>query len=592
MQSRAPSESQVCSFATGLLTHCYEFPTDRNSTGTSLSLNGFIVTRPYASERVGLFLERAMMNIWCVHSYETSISAFQSSARFQGRNPTPTAWTITQSNSYDMIVKPLCKRLCEMGVRINLDTEVVGVSVAEDIGNSKVTTIALTQGSLNNGPVMIEQVENLILAVPLFNLAPLLNVPAEMAKEIQERDYLLRYNSEPRIDPVSQGRSKQLGGRATVDPWEALSVDQAAHDIYASCEINHRQITGRIDDLLYASDAKGAALAMLYVPFYRELPDIPPRGYVGLTGSVGSLTFINVPYLAEQLGTGMVLAIAISNFQIGLEQVVELGLADICGVNDPVIAGMVRSVMREVHRYLPFDWENVVFEKIVVKTNMKHKLFLNTVGTRLVAPKIHDRRIGNLFFAVQTKENPIEIATVEGAVFGGLQAAQALWCHDPVSRNNTVKPIGPVMPRQYNMTTLLLIKLVLTPWAIAAKFLTDAKDIVPGLTLPVLPELSNVALTPVSDAAIALIEVFDRPPLRPWRRESDLERKIATAMSVWVNATLDLATGPWWYGGQAVGALAMIARPSPSGSKAYIDRHTRPLQRQQRADRNLDPGRR
>jgi hypothetical protein len=142
------------------------------------------------------------------------------------------------------------------------------------------------------------------------------------------------------------------------------------------------------------------------------------------------------------------------------------------------------------------------------------------------------------------------------------------------------------------MTTLLLIKLVLTPWAIAAKFLTDAKDIVPGLTLPVLPELSNVALTPVSDAAIALIEVFDRPPLRPWRRESDLERKIATAMSVWVNATLDLATGPWWYGGQAVGALAMIARPSPSGSKAYIDRHTRPLQRQQRADRNLDPGRR
>ena len=133
-------------------------------------------------------------------------------------------------------------------------------------------------------------------------------------------------------------------------------------------------------------------------------------------------------------------------------------------------------------KFVSLDLKDIIWSKVVLKTNSKHKLYLNTVGNRLTAPNINDDRVANLFFAVETKENPVQIATVEGAVIGGLQAAQALWARNPSSDNNRNNPIVPIMPKAYTQAELWAMKIALTPWAVAAKFWSDAEAAYPAIS--------------------------------------------------------------------------------------------------------------
>lgn len=455
-----------------ILTQNFKDFSEDGSIGGTMSLNGFIVTRPYAPERVAQFLGAAMVNIWAVNSSQTSIHAFQDAAKFQAKSPTPTAWITTDSNSYDRIVKPLQKHLLDLGVCIEVNTRVLGVTI--DGHPARVSRIAVE--SEGEEPRTIE-VDNLVMAVPRFAMARLVTISAEGAISQRERPIWSRKDlASPWVEAVlSETRPTNLPPPLGLKrEEEEIADDPAAKNMYLAVQTNGRTIAEHLPRLADASAAQGVPLAMLYVPFNKELCDIPD-GYVGLSNSMGSLTFIKVPYLACRLGVKTVLAIGISNFGGIPAAAADEGYGDTSTMGDARTAQIILEILKEFGQFVSFDPADVVWSKVVLKSNIHHKLFLNTVGSERHAPYINDQKVENLFFAVGTTENPIQIATVEAAVFGGLQAAQALWAQTPSSDNNRKNPVAPIMPKTYTQAELWAMKVALAPWAVAAKLWSDAE---------------------------------------------------------------------------------------------------------------------
>lgn len=487
----------------------------------TISLNGFVMSRPYTPEKVALFLQQAMVNIWAIDSYLTSIYAFQTSAKYQAKSPTPTAWITTQSNSYDLIVAPLAQKLNDLGVSIKLNTLVSGVTVEGD--PAKVMSITVqTEREVSEVPV-----DNLILAVPRFALGPLVTKSGpHKTIRTADRDLTSRW-----VDAVP-------GEESLIKTNINLAVQMRTHTI-----------AEQIPELASANSVQGVPLAMLYVPFTKALPDIP-LGYVGLTGSAGSLTFIDVPYLAGKLGAAMVLAIGISKFSSIPAAVADEGIGDIKTMRDPDTTEIVVEVLEEFMKFVSFDRADIIWSKVVLKTNTNHRLYLNTVGNRLTAPNINDDRVANLFFAVETKENPVQIATVEGAVIGGLQAAQALWARNPSSANNRNNPIVPIMPKAYTQAELWAMKIALTPWAVAAKFWSDAEAAYPATS-------SRGQSGPDSNG-----------------RSMVRQPNFYGAANALAQSAIELMTAPFWFGANAISLLrdGMMRSSSPSSRRATFRR--------------------
>jgi hypothetical protein len=113
------------------------------------------------------------------------------------------------------------------------------------------------------------------------------------------------------------------------------------------------------------------------------------------------------------------------------------------------------------------DWENTFFQP-----NLDQQLFINQVASQHWCTRINYPEIPNLYFAGNTCENPILIATVESAVYSGLQAARAV-----VERHRggaDLKPVPIVDPEAYPTSLLFAWKVMLSPYAALAKLWIEA----------------------------------------------------------------------------------------------------------------------
>ena len=350
--------------------------------GSLQTLNGFLASRWYFTEGLAEIFQGEMMDIWAVNSSVTSAYAYQRFAKYQGARPRPSNWVL-DGNPSDVIIEPWVQKLIDLEVEVLLNTTVEGITVKEDkvTKKGKVTCVFTKEENPEDKKtpkcreITIDERESLILAVPQSALGELVLKSAKMATG------------------------------TNVDPEDLRET-----------------IGSFAPNLAVAQSFEVAKLAVLYVAFTRELPDIP-ECYVALDNSQYALTFIQVPYLASELDVPMVLAIAISDF-ISLP----LDLDNLTGEFDTKSILVLRRhaeklVLEEFSKYIPIDVEggDVNWQKTYLKTNTTQKLFLNIVGSSECAPQVHYPEIENLYFAVGTQENPITVATLECAVYGGTQ---------------------------------------------------------------------------------------------------------------------------------------------------------------------------
>jgi hypothetical protein len=398
------------------------------------TVNGFMTSRPYVTEKMLDMHNIIISNIWAVNSYLTSAFAYQSFAKYQFRHPAPQCWVL-KGDAYSKLILPFVRKLESLGVHLKTNSTVRHVRV----NNNKVDRICVSD---QNGISDLE-VDNLILAVPPAFLAQLV-----MSAETDHGQHRHKEQGEPIVNVLPN-----------------LSELRRIHS---------------------------EPIPVYDVAFKRKLPGIP-NYYVSLLDSLFEMTFVDISQTHPHMNY-TALAVAVSDFYrlpddsvrpaaVVTPKADALPLTSIGPSNYTLSKQAQESakflILQELNRYIPFklgthfgdegsdvDWDNSFYH-----SNEEHPLFINEVGSREWSPKVWDSRLLNLYFAGDFCLNPIDIATVEAGVVSGLQAAEALAHNEKIHAK-----IGFIRPEFYPESAMALWKVALAPYAAAAKCWSDAQN--------------------------------------------------------------------------------------------------------------------
>lgn len=156
------------------------------------SVNGFMASRPYATNGSAALQDAILMTIWSVHSDLTSAASYQDFIKYGFRHPTPTLWLL-KGSSYDEIIKPLQTRLEQLGCEITTNVSITDVMLAQN----KVERIRLCS---KNGTPQDLPIDRLLLAVSpktLGNLVMTGTAPQRITDHLPQLTELRRLQTEP-----------------------------------------------------------------------------------------------------------------------------------------------------------------------------------------------------------------------------------------------------------------------------------------------------------------------------------------------------------------------------------------------------------
>jgi hypothetical protein len=388
-----------------------------------MSVEGFLRTRPYATDRVVALHDSILMNIWSVHSDQTSAAAYRRFVEHNVPLPNTLAWLLT-GNLGTKLMQPLRRKIEALGGVFKMETRVVQVVLAGSNGHGTSTHVEAlkTQATTYNKKsgrreaegktttTMLEPSDSIILAV----------------------------------SPTALGRLVIRGaqGKRIVDKLPALS------------EVRR---------------LAAAPIPVLNLYFNRKLPDIPKENIL-LRDSLYDLTVLDLeqiwhddPLMSKNGKRRTVLCVAASDYY---------GLASADGRQER------QQILKELREYMPvFDDADVDQDCTYFDNNYDDELFLNIVGGRQWQPESHyPDAIENLFFAGDCTINPVRMATVESAIVSGLQAARGIW-----ETARLGAPIEIKMAAAPPLPLVVALKSWLAPWAYAAKCWSSMGNVLPTL---------------------------------------------------------------------------------------------------------------
>lgn len=135
---------------------------DQSELLSGLSVNGFLYSRPYASERCAELHDFILMEIWSIHGDRTSAASYKDFIKHTialGRS-TPFAWML-KGSLQELLIAPLERKLRALGCEIQTGTKVKAVQIADGAPE-----IELAGGER-------PEIDALVLAVPAHVLANL-----------------------------------------------------------------------------------------------------------------------------------------------------------------------------------------------------------------------------------------------------------------------------------------------------------------------------------------------------------------------------------------------------------------------------------
>ncbi|MCA1469250.1 FAD-dependent oxidoreductase [Bradyrhizobium sp. IC3195] len=425
------------------------------STLQQQSLNGFLYSRPYATEDCADLHNTILNEIWCTSSSDTSAAAYKDFVKHSlGSRGLPFAWLLRGSLE-ETLIKPWYDKLKEV-CDIKTSASVTTIEIAED------SRVELT---LNDGSKQTHA--NVVLAVPAPALANL----------------------------VMTG----CAGRSIID---------------------------RIPRLSELQRMRTANILVVTVVFNQRLPDIP-REHVGLAGSRGYLTYIDI----SQLWT---------NLSKGSQTVLVLAASDASGYPTPKDKDdelWAHMMLEELARYLPSvkpgkEWgdvdSNIDYSNSFPQNNRAHPLFLNDMNSeQLLVEPHYPNHLRNVFFSGDFCRNDVNMATVESAVLSGLHAAHQLVKKTDGKSDITVAAYDLPSSAQFAAAKLTLLPLAYgaLAWSAVNAGLRDLANREPELpregptptsTLAVIPPryLADLVMS-LENLAVALLS-RDEPSGSSW----------------------------------------------------------------------------
>ena len=361
----------------------------------SLSVNGFVRSRPCATEQVAALHDAIVMFIWSVHAAGTSMSSYQNFYRHTFGNVTPLLWLL-KGSLQEKIIGPLQKKLSDLGCEIHTQTSVQAVTV-DGAGVSGI--------------------------------------------HLRHADF-----------EWDKHKVKLTGTATPADPFDylVLAVPPGALSQLAVSGKQGGRITDRLPQLSHAAKHLPAEpIAVLDLYFTRRLKDIP-RENVLITDSDCYFSFIDISQLWRDPGTQGVTALTLASSDYwALPSDNDLENAH----------HMIRELHRYLPDFDPGpEWgksKDIDWERSHYQSNKDDVIFINQVGSWDWRPETHYRAIPNLFFAGDFCRNKIDMATVEAAVTSGLNAAVALQQAEP--RGEPIGILRPPTPSDSTLRAMKLL---------------------------------------------------------------------------------------------------------------------------------------
>jgi len=383
----------------------------------SYSVSGFVQSRPYATERVVAMHDFIIMVIWSVHAAGTSASSYQSFLHQTFGNLSPLLWLL-KGNIQQKIMGPLEKKLSGLGCEIHKSTRVEEIVV----DGTRATRL---------------KVQDTSFYWERHDVTPRRHVPEES-------------------NPV-----------AVDHPFDyvVIAVPPAALGLLVETGAPGHRIVDRVPKLAEVRRLKSEPIAMLDLYFTRKLSGIPADN-VAMIDSTCDLSYIDISQLWEDPDLKDITALAV-------------GVSDYWALPGDDAHENGYQMIRMLHRYVPqFDpgtqWgesPEIDWTRTHYASNRSNLLFLNQVGSEAWRPDTHYDAISNLFFAGDLCNNKIDMATVEAAVTSGLNAAIGIYKAQPLG-----KPIDILHQQTRSEYEILATKLLMSPWAYAAKWYSTARD--------------------------------------------------------------------------------------------------------------------
>jgi hypothetical protein len=379
----------------------------------SLSVNGFVRSRPCATERVAWFHDFIVMLIWSVHASGTSVSSYRNFFLQAFGNVSPLLWLL-KGSLQEKVMGPLEKKLGDLGCKIYKQTRVEQIRV--DGGRVSGMQVVGTDFEAHHHDVM----------------------PKGTSRPADPFDYLVLA-----VPPAPLGRLAGLGeqGHRLVDLIPVLAETRRLHS---------------------------EPIAVLDVYFKRKLKSIPPENVL-MTDSDVDLSVIDISQLwpDQKMKEVTALTLGASDYwALPSDNSEENGYAMISKLHDYVPEFNPGAYWGDPDPLCDIDWQRSHYQ-----SNEDDVIFINQVGSWDWRPETHYSEIPNLFLAGDFCRNTIDMATAEAAVTSGLNAAIALQQQEPRG-----EPIAFLQPKTYPDSMLRAMKLVMAPSAYAAKWCTTAAD--------------------------------------------------------------------------------------------------------------------
>jgi hypothetical protein len=372
-----------------------------------VSVNGFMHSRPYASDIAALLHHELLLKVFAVPSYRTSARAYQTylrhsaafpPGRITGPKPSdlaPSFWAMrgnVQTTFWEPFVDTVKKEARKRGVRFELllgrAHEVTGLTRAGDGASGTVTHVHL-------GNRKLKVPGDLLLAVPFTGLKKILgNTPsiAEVAPELLDVGYL-----------------------------EAVPVP--ALNLYFNKRValpaEHMTLLDDPDDF-YDEDASVARKNGIASKYGLSLVDHTPLW----------------PEFADRQDK-TVLSVLAADAKLLVSE------------DDDRIKRLVLDTLRQ---YIAFDYPgDIDLKDVHLQSHRDEPLFVNTEGSWQYRPEARlddgarkfprvEEKVSNLFLAGDYCRSEVDIVSLEGAIVTGISAAHRI--------SDDVPP--PIRPREFD----------------------------------------------------------------------------------------------------------------------------------------------
>ncbi|NRF66880.1 oleate hydratase [Aquincola sp. S2] len=401
-------------------------PMHQDSLLDEQSVNGFMASRKYSTDRAAQLQQKVWETVWAIPSYNASAKGYKNFLKYGNFHPTPQIW-IFRKNKYDALIGPIERKLRSYGERFTFMpmAYVHGMDLDE---HGRVSALRWSQmdhspsidprgwhkprvpKEPNRPPLPVDG--DLILAVTPGAMTRMVDTPVFVrAPKLGDMHYL---NSVPMA-------SVELHFKKGV--W----LKNVPKDVCVLMDAKYQMTF-----LDYSQHWPHQHSTFLYVTCSdcEALMSVPPETRIG----------------ADEHSPGRVV----------------LDLAH------PTTA--IEFLLQQLNETMPFDVNEVDLERTRIQTNRGEDLFANETGSEQFRPDTVTN-LPNLFLAGTYVRNYADVATIEGAVTSGLMAAEAVRERSGVMPPITVKHAG-----YHHESVFGALKLLWAPYAYGAKLWSMAND--------------------------------------------------------------------------------------------------------------------